>query len=71
LDRGGDVKSHAYQQDEPDKPEQLFIAEPRINHFPEKPRVSVDLVRARKYLEIAYHVDDHEADKNDGARATT
>ncbi len=64
LDRGGDVKSHAYQQDDPDKPEQLFIAETRITHFPEKPRVSVDLVRAREYLEIAYHVDDHEADKN-------
>ena len=39
--------------------------EERIAHFPEKSRVSVDLVQARKYLEITYHVEDHEPDKND------
>jgi hypothetical protein len=65
LDRGSNVKSHAYQRDDPDNPEELSVAELRPTDFPEKPRVRVDLVRPRGYLEIAKHVGDPEADKHE------
>jgi hypothetical protein len=65
LDRGGDVKRHAYEQDDPDKPEELPVAERRGTHFAEELRVRVDLVRPGEYLEITEHVADHEADKHE------
>jgi hypothetical protein len=53
LDRGGDVKRHADEQKDPDKPEELSVAELRQTCFPEEARVSVDIVRASESLEIA------------------
>jgi len=53
LDCGGDMKDYADEQDDSYCPEQLSLGKLRRTYFPQEPRIRINLVRTRKYLEIS------------------